>query len=98
MNEAIAKNSNLELQEHFFRVSMASDNLTAPVIGKVCSNLVLQGREYSNVTLSVMPELCAGGVLRQDFLCQHREVVIELGGSKESLLIRKDSTCGVASS
>ena len=86
VNEAIANNAKLELQGRLFRVSMASDNLTAPVIGKVCSNLVLQGREYLNVTLSVMPGLCADVVLGQDFLRQHREVVIKLGGSKESLL------------
>ena len=75
---------------------MASDNLTAPVIGKLCSNVVLQGRDYLNVTLTVMPGLCA--VLGQNFLRQHKEVVIKLGGSKEGLLVEKDSTCGVAAS
>ena len=98
INEAIANNAKLELQGRPFRVSMVSDNLTAPVIGKACSNLELQGRDYTNVTLSVMPGFCADVVLGQDFLRQHREVVIKLGGLKERLLVGKDSTCGVAAS
>ena len=92
MNEAIARNAKLVLQGRPFRVSMASDNLIAPVIGKVCCNLLLQGRDYPNITLSVMPRLCADVVLGQDFLRQHKEVVIKLGGPKKSLLVGKDST------
>ena len=98
MNEEIAKNAKLVLQGRPSRVSMASDNLSAPVIGKVCSNLLLQGRDYPNVTLSVMPGLCADVVLGQDFLRQHKEVVIKLGGPKKSLLVGKDSSCDVAAS
>ena len=45
-----------------------------------------------------MPGLCADVVLGQDFLRQHKEVVIKLGGPKKSLLVGKDSTCGVAAS
>ena len=98
VNEAIAKNAKLVLQGRPSRVSMAYDNLIAPVIGKVCNNFLLQGRDYPNVTLSVMPGLCADVVLWQDFLRQHKEVVIKLSGPKKSLLVGKDSTCGVAAS
>ena len=59
VNEEIAKNAKLVLQGRPSRVSMASNNLSAPVIGKVCSNLLLHGRDYPNVTLSVKPGLCA---------------------------------------
>ena len=98
VNEEIAKNAKLVLQGRPSRVSMASDNLSAPVIGKVCSNLLLQGRDYPNVTFSVMSGLCADVVLGQDFLRQHKKVVIKLGGPKKSLLVGKASTCGVAAS
>ena len=59
---------------------MASDKLTARVVGKVCNNRLLQGRDYSNVMLNVMPGLCADVVLGEDFLRPHKEVVIKLGG------------------
>ena len=38
---------------------MASDKLVAPVLGKVCSNLLHQGHDCSNVLLGVMSGLCA---------------------------------------
>ena len=57
VNEALVRGVKLEVQERPSRVSMAFDKLTARVVGKVCSNLLLQGRDYCNVMLSVMPGL-----------------------------------------
>ena len=37
--EGVVRNAKLEVQGRPSRVSMASDELTAPVVGKVCSNL-----------------------------------------------------------
>ena len=75
---------------------MASDKLVAPVLGKVCSNLLLQGHDYSNVFLEVMNRLCADVVLIQDFLRQHKEVVTKLGGPREILFVGNNSFCGVS--
>ena len=96
VNDAVVRSAKLEVQGRPSRVSMASDKLTARVVGKVCSNLLLQGRDYCNVMLSVMPGLCADVVLGQDFLRQHKEVVIKLGGPRETLFVGKNSVCGVA--
>ena len=63
VNEAVARSAKLEVQGRPSRVSMAFDKLTSPVVGKVCSNLLLQGGDYSNVILSVIPGLCADVVL-----------------------------------
>ena len=68
VNETVVRSAKLEVQGRPSRVSMASDKLTGRIVGKVCSNLLLQGRDYSNVMLSVMPGLCADVVLGQDFL------------------------------
>ena len=74
---------------------MTSDKLVAPVLGKVCSNLLLQGHDYFNVSLGVMSGLCAD-VLGQDFLRQRKEVVIKLGGPRETLFVGNNSFCGVS--
>ena len=46
--------------------------------------------------LSVMPGLCADVVLGQDFLRLHKEVVIKLGGPRETIFVGKTSACGIA--
>ena len=46
--------------------------------------------------ISVMPGLCADVVLGQDFLRQHKDVVIKLSCPRETLFVGKNSVCGVA--
>ena len=78
---------------------MASDELTAPVIGKVQSELELQGRKYPNVTFGVILKLCADIVLGQSFLNIHKEVIFKLGGPLDKLIVSKDNGyCGVSAS
>ena len=40
--------------------------------------------------------MCADVVLGQDFLSQHQEVVIKLGGPRETLFVKNDCICGVS--
>ena len=65
------------------------------VLGKVKETLKLKGRTYDNLTLGVVPKLCADIVLEQAFMRQHEEVVFKLGGSKKGLIV---AHCGVAAS
>ena len=95
VNEGIAEIAKLHL-EGKPRVSMASDNLMAPPLGKVCTSLKVQERDYPNVMLGVMPGLCADVVLGQDFLRRHKEVIIKLDGPRDTLLVNNDPFCGVA--
>ena len=62
---------------------------------KVKETLKLKGRTYDNLTLGVVPKLCADIVLGQAFMRQHEEVVFKLGGSKKGLVV---AHCGVAAS
>ena len=54
-------------------------------------NLVLDRRTYSNLRLSILPDLCADLILGLDFQSQHETVVFKHGGPKPSL-----SVCGVS--
>ena len=96
VNEGIAEIAKLHHEGKPSRVSMASDKLMAPTLGKVCTNLKVQGRDYPNVVLVVMPGLCADVVLGQDFLRRHKEVIIKLDGPRDTLLVDNDPFCGVA--
>ena len=96
VNETVAKSAKLQVYGKPSRVCMASDQLIAPILGKVCTSLSVQGHEYTNVTLGVMPGLCADVVLGQDFLRLHKEVVIKLGGSRNTQLVDNDRVCGIA--
>ena len=96
VKETVAKSAKLQVYGKPSRVCMASDQLVAPILDKVCTSLSVQGHEYSNVSLGVMPGLCADVALGEDFLRLHIEVVIKLGGSRNTLLVDNDSVCGVA--
>ena len=76
-------------------VAMASQAFSVKVLGKVKETLKLKGRTYDNLTLGVVPKLCADIVLGQAFMIQHEEVVFKLGGSKKGLVV---AHCGVAAS
>ena len=96
VNEGIAEIAKLHLEGKPSRVSMASDKLMAPTLGKVCISLKVQGCDSPNVMLGVMPGLCADVVLGQDFLRRHKEVIIKLDGPRDTLLVDNDPFCGVA--
>ena len=95
VNEGIAEIAKLHLEGKPSRVSMASDNLMAPTFGKVSTSLKVQGRDYPNVMLGVMPGLCAAVALGQDFLRRHKEVIVKLDGPRDTLLVNNDPFCGM---
>ena len=74
---------------------MASQAFSVKVLGKVKETLKLKGQTYDNLTLGIVPKLCADIVLGQAFMKQHEEVVFKLGGSKKGLIV---AHCGVAAS
>ena len=96
MSTTIAKAAKLQPSGKPAEVSMASNGLTAKVLGTVHSDMKVQGRDYKNIKFGVVPQLCADIILGQDFLCKHEEVVLKLGGPQESLVIGVDSCCNVS--
>ena len=73
------------------RVSMASSSLSTQVEGYCVSDITLDGREYRDVQLSVLPDLCADVILGMPFLRRHEDITLELGGDEPGL-----SICGLA--
>ena len=96
INETIAKESNLNFFGESSRVSMASEVVTAPILGKTTVNLSVKGQNYADIVLCVVPGLCADVVLGQDFIRLHDELIIKLGGPRKTLLIDKDRICSVS--
>ena len=64
-------------------VNMASSELSATVLGRVTSDLDIQGRTYKNLSFGVISNLCANVVLGQSFLNKHSEVLLKLEGTQK---------------
>ena len=73
MSDQGAKTVKLQIQEKRSRISMAFNNMTARVLGTVCSDVHVQGRGYSNVKLRVMQKLCDVIILGKDVLNRHEK-------------------------
>ena len=80
------------------KVNMTSSELSATVLGRVTSNLDVQGRTYKNLSFGVIPNLCADVVLGQSFLKEHSEVLLKLEGTQKRLVIDNKLYCGVSAS
>ena len=62
-------------------VSMASSSLSKTTLGVCRVNLSLNGHEYTDVKLSILPDLCADIILGLDFQQKHASVTLEYGGN-----------------
>ena len=72
-------------------ISMAASSLAMKVTGHCFADLLLEGRTYNKVRLSVLPDLCTDLILGFDFQSRHDSVVFKHGGPNPSL-----SICGVS--
>ena len=77
-------------------VNMASGELSATVLGRVTSDLDVQGRTYKNLSFGVISNLCADVVLGHPFLNKHSEVLFKLKGTQKRLVIDNKPYCGVS--
>ena len=80
------------------KVNMASSELSATVLGRVTSDLDVQGRIYKNLSFGIISNLCANVVLGQSFLNKHSEVLLKLEGTQKRLVIDNKPYCGVSAS
>ena len=67
---------------------MASGKLNATILGQILGNLEIQGRNYFDVTLGVVPDHCSDIVLGQSFMNKHKKVTFQLNGTQEGLVIQ----------
>ena len=72
-------------------VLMASTTHTSKVHGYCLATIQLPEHCYTDVKLTVLPDLCADVILGHDVLHQHSSVEIPFGGSRPSLTV-----CGLA--
>ena len=72
-------------------VLMASTVHTSKVHGYCVVTIQLPEHTYTDVRLTVLPDLCADVILGHDVLNQHTSVEIPFGGSRPSLMV-----CGLA--
>ena len=94
----VAESPGLKPQGDTSVVFMASGTLNAPILGQMSGNLEIQRRNYFNVTLGVVPDLCSDIVLGQFFINKHKEITFKLNRTQEGLVIQNSVRCGVATS
>ena len=88
-----AKNLNLTLIPIYqdYEVGMASKSLKATASHCCDVQLNLKGRDYKNVRLFVLPNLCTNVILGLDFLSRHKSITLNYGGVEPPL-----SICGLS--
>ena len=99
ISEAMAMLFEVKQVSNIFNVGMAQSTNICNVTGVCQLNLKLLGREYFSIELFVMKNLCVDILLGRSFLELHKEVVFELGGKENALLVSPSiKFCAVASS
>ena len=73
------------------RIMMACSSHHSSTLGHCTTTLCLNGREYKDLKLSLMADLCCDIILGHDFLDQHSSVEIPFGGPLLPLIV-----CGLA--
>jgi hypothetical protein len=68
-------------------VSMASSSLKTKIKGYCKVNMTFQNQKYTDITLSILPDLCADVILGQAFMKQHSNITISFGGKLPPLLV-----------
>ena len=73
-------------------ILMASSSHFSTTLGHCIVSLHLSGREYKNIKLSVMANLCCDVILGHSFLCEHSSVEIPFGGPLPHLTVCRLTT------
>ena len=61
-------------------VTMATSAFSTKMVGYCLTDITLKGRQYSNVKLYILPNLCADVILGQNWQAQHESITIHYGG------------------
>ena len=92
----IGYTANLKRQGTPPQVSMSSSNMNDPVLGKVCCNITIQDRNYCDVSFTIISGLCAV-ILGQNFFKRHKQIIVQINGSQENLIVSNNATQCTAS-
>ena len=93
INPHLAELHGLQVYPSSGTVSLASVSHSSQIHGYCETDLALMGRQYKNVRLHVLPDLCADLILDLDFQTQHQSITLNYGGNEAPL----DLVCGLSS-
>ena len=80
INKYIVDNFQIPYTKSSGSVSMALSSLSTKIHGYCRVNMIFQNQKYTNITLSILPSLCADIILGQAFMKQHSNITIPFGG------------------
>ncbi|KAK3878332.1 hypothetical protein Pcinc_016916 [Petrolisthes cinctipes] len=83
----LVKQLNLAVQQSQSAVTLASTSFSAKATGLCTVNIKVNGRDYENVRLTVLPQLCSDVILGQDFQKLHSSVTLTYDGTLPPLVI-----------
>ena len=75
----------LKMEPEESDVRMAAGEVSLPVLGYCTISLLLQGRHYPDVRVSVLKDLCTDLILGTDFQSRHSKLIIDYGGLEPPL-------------
>ena len=85
IDENIAKNIGLKVIPYRSQISLASSNSNVGTVwttGTCSVNLELNGKKYSNFSISVLSGLCCDVIIGHEILSLHDRLIIHFMGSK----------------
>lgn len=91
INLDLVKRLSLTLHHSSGTVSMASTSLSIQTLGFCKVNLRVNGKDYQDVHLAILPQLCSDVILGQDFQKLHGSVTLTYGGELPPLVV-----CGLS--
>jgi len=72
----------LKIDPESHHVKLAAGEIALSVIGSSSISLLLQGRRYTDVRVSVLKDLCTDLILGTDFQSRHSQLIIDYGGAE----------------
>ena len=85
LSSEFSKRLNIELENCDCSVGLAVKNYSSKGLGKCAAEVKLNGQIYNQVSFTVLEDLLTDVILGQDFMNQHQNVNIHLGGPLPTL-------------
>ena len=87
IDKKVAKRLKLNIVPCEDEVTLADASVKTKVDGTCVVNFRMKNRNYKDMKLFVLDNLCADVILGQDFMKQHKSVVFEFGGDQPPIYI-----------
>ena len=88
ISENAFKRLNVKMNRSDKQVSMALTSMESTAIGSCQLTLLVNNREYQNIKVDILQNLCSDIILGHDFQKQHSKVTFQFEGSQPELIIK----------